>query len=64
MGSCMNFIPNKAVHIKDASLPHVRIRNWIIQEILSNGHLLLRCEGKNYTLEVMKEDVEVKCCPK
>ena len=62
MGSCKGFYPDKAVHLKEGLFPYVKIRDWIIQEILANGHLLLRCKEKNYTLEVLREDVEVKCC--
>lgn len=61
MGSCKGFYPHKAVHLKDNTFPHVKIRDWIIKEILENGNLLLGLKDKNYTLEVLKEDVEVRC---
>ena len=62
MGSCKDSYQNKAVRLKDEIFPHVKIRDWIIKEIFGNGHLLLGLKDKNYTLEVRKEDVEVKCC--
>jgi hypothetical protein len=62
MGSCKGFAPEKCVHLKETTWPHVKIRDWVIKEILSNGHLLLFSKHKRYTLEVLKEDVELKCC--
>ncbi len=65
MGCCKGFFPNKAVRIKDGALPRIKIRDWIIKEVLESGHLVLayKDEERNYTLEVQEEDVEVKCCP-
>lgn len=64
MGSGKGFHVNKAVHLKAEALPHVKIRDWIIESVLSNGRLLLRYQDqeRNYSLEVQTEDIEVKCC--
>ncbi len=60
MGSCKRFYPNKCVRLKETVWPKVKIRDWVIQEILSNGHLLLGLKDRIYTLEVSKKDVELK----
>ncbi len=49
----------KCVRLKDMAFAHLTIRDWIIKENLSNGNLLLGLEEKGYTLEVMKDDVEL-----
>ncbi len=59
MVSSKSFRPTKCVRLKDTAFAHLRIRDWIIKETLSNGNLLLGLEEKGYTLEVMKDDVEL-----
>ena len=58
MVSYKSFYPTKCVRLKDMAFAHLRIRDWIIKEILNDGHLLLELKEKGYTLEVMKEDLE------
>jgi hypothetical protein len=47
---CKEFYPNKAVHLKAETLPHVENRDWVIKEILGNEHLLLGLKDSNETL--------------
>ncbi len=61
MGSCKDFYPETPVHLKEGAFPHVKIRDWVIKEILKDGRLLLTLKDKNYTLEVLNEDIEVRC---
>ena len=64
MDASRDFVPGKAIHLKNGAFPSVKIRDWVIQEILPNEHFLLCCTKKNYTLEVLKEDIELGNFPK
>ncbi len=46
------------VTLKPEVLPNVIIREWIIDEHLSNGKIVLKRPDRNYTLEVMPDDIE------
>ena len=61
MASCKDFELEKPVRLKEGAFPHVKIRDWVIQEVLENGHLLLSLKDKDYTLEVLQEDIELNC---
>ncbi len=48
------------VMLKPDALPYVKIRDWYVYRF-ENGKIMLRCLlGKNYTLEVILEDIEKK----
>ncbi len=50
------------VKIKPEVLPHLIIREWIVDRHLSNGKILLKRPDRNYTLEVNPDDLE-RCSP-
>jgi hypothetical protein len=48
----------KRVRLRANVFPHVKIRDWIIGCHLKSGNILLKYPDKNYTLEVIPEDIE------
>ncbi len=46
------------VKLKTEVLSRVIIREWIVDQYLSNGKILLKRTDRHYTLEVNPEDIE------
>jgi hypothetical protein len=46
-----------SVRLKPGIFPHVKVREWEIT-CFGKDKILLRCRVKNYTLEVLPQDIE------
>ncbi len=49
----------KRVRLKEGTFPHVKIREWVVDQYLPNGKIILKLPDKNYTLDVMPGDIEL-----
>ncbi len=48
------------VKLKPGTFPPVKVREWIVEEYIPNGKILLRCpDYRNYTLSVIPEHIEM-----
>jgi hypothetical protein len=54
---CLNLTVGMRVRLKPDAFPHVKIREWEIM-CFGKDKIILKCSKKNYTLDVLPEDIE------